>query len=402
MSATHTIDTTDAVKATGHRADPSFLLELKKYGEVNIESCFNCGNCTAICPLSTDETPFPRGNIRMVQVGLRDNLLESVDPWLCYYCGDCSATCPRQAEPAEAQMTMRRWLTARYDWTGLARKFYTSKVWELGSVLLLAALVVGMFVIWHGPVVTDHVALNTFAPASVVEIGDLIMLGGLSFFLLSNVFRMWRFTLGRDERANLPLWAYVTEAWQLVYHFATQIRFSKCDEEAGLHFWQKARWRNHWLLVSGYVVMFVLVVFFLEWFQTDNYYPIWHPQRWLGYYAAAVLLFGAGTAIWGRIKKDQQMHRFSHLSDWMFPVLLFLTALTGLLVNIFRYMDLPLATYIIYVAHLAILTPMLVLEVPFGKWSHLAYRPVAIYLQALKEKARQQQAIAAGVPAPAD
>jgi hypothetical protein len=30
---------------------------------------------------------------------------------------------------------------------------------------------------------------------------------------------------------------------------------------------------------------------------------------------------------------------------------------------------------------------MLVIEVPFGKWAHLLYRPMAIYLQAVKDKA---------------
>ena len=35
----------------------------------------------------------------MVQLGLEDNLKESIDPWLCYYCGDCSLTCPKEAEP---------------------------------------------------------------------------------------------------------------------------------------------------------------------------------------------------------------------------------------------------------------------------------------------------------------
>ena len=114
------------------RVDPGLLSELKGYGVANVETCFNCGNCTAICPLATDSTPFPRNNIRVLQLGLRERLQQSLDPWLCYYCGDCSATCPRQAEPAEAQMTMRRWLTAQYDWTGLARKFYTSKWWEIG------------------------------------------------------------------------------------------------------------------------------------------------------------------------------------------------------------------------------------------------------------------------------
>lgn len=384
------------------RVDPTLLTELKEYGVANVETCFNCGNCTAICPLATDSTPFPRNNIRLLQLGLRDRLQQSLDPWLCYYCGDCSATCPRQAEPAEAQMTMRRWLTAQYDWTGLARKFYTSAWWELGSVLLLSAFVVIMFILFHGPIVTDQVALNTFAPVHVIEILDWTMLAGLSAFLLSNVFRMYTYTILRQPKLKIPFSLYLTEAWRLVYHAATQIRFSKCDEEH-TGFWQKVRWRNHWILVSGYVTMFVLIVVFLPWFQTDNIYPIWHPQRWIGYLATAALLFGATEAIWGRIKKAHQMHRFSHLSDWLFPILLLLTTLTGIVQHIFRYLGMPLATYYTYVIHLAVLFPMLVLEVPFGKWSHLAYRPFAVYFQTLKEKALVRAEEGQGeVLAPAD
>ena len=41
------------------------------------------------------------------------------------------------------------------------------------------------------------------------------------------------------------------------------------------------------------------------------------------------------------------------------------------------------ATYYTYVVHRAILVPMLVVEVPFSKWSHLAYRPLAVYLTGL-------------------
>jgi ferredoxin len=375
------------------RADPGLLRELRQYGDLDINACFNCGNCTAICPLSTDETPFPRNNIRMLQLGLRDRLLQSPDPWLCYYCGDCSATCPRQAEPGEAQMTMRRWLTAQYDWTGLAHRFYVSSRWELGSVLFVGALVVLLFALFHGPVVTDRVELNTFAPAHVVEILDWIMLAALSVFLLSNVFRMYVFTLRRGTDLKIPVSLYFTEAWELLYHFLTQKRWSKCDEEPDKGFLRKPLWRNHWILVSGYITMFVLIVVFLRWFQTDEIYPIWHPQRWIGYYATVALLIGTIGVLWGRVKKSAQMHRFSHLSDWLFPILLLLTTVTGILVHIFRYMDLPLSTYTMYVIHLAILVPMLVLEVPFGKWSHLAYRPFAIYFQAVKEKAAARQTV---------
>jgi len=366
------------------RVDPDLLLELKEYGDINVEACFNCGNCTAVCPLSTDATPFPRNNIRRLQLGLREDLLQSPDPWLCYYCGDCSATCPRGAEPAEAQMAMRRWLIAQYDWTGLARLFYTSKLWEIGAILLVAALIVMGFVLFHGPVVTERVELNTFAPVETIHLLDLIMAGGLLFFLGTNIVRMHHFIIRRGSDVDIPLSAYVTEAWNLVYHFVTQKRFSECDD--------KRPWINHLILVSGYVLMLILVLILLPWFQTDNKYAIWHPQRWVGYYATVALVYGSIVVLWGRFKKNREMHRFSHLSDWLFPILLLIGGITGIMVHTFRYLDWPMGTYVTYVIHLAAMVPMLVLEVPFGKWSHLAYRPLAIYFQKIKEKAAQRAA----------
>ena len=40
------------------RLDPNLMIELKQYGAVGIEKCYNCGNCTASCPLATDEHPL--------------------------------------------------------------------------------------------------------------------------------------------------------------------------------------------------------------------------------------------------------------------------------------------------------------------------------------------------------
>jgi hypothetical protein len=48
-------------------------------------------------------------------------------------------------------------------------------------------------------------------------------------------------------------------------------------------------------------------------------------------------------------------------------------------------------TYVLYVVHLAIAVPMLAVEVPFGKWAHLLYRPLAIYIAAIKRNALESQ-----------
>ncbi len=386
------------------RLDPHLLREFKAYGAVGVEKCFNCGNCTAICPLASDEYNFPRDVIRRVQIGQRERLTEGLDPWLCYYCGDCSITCPKGAEPGETMMAARRWLTAQYDWTGLARKFYTSLTWELGSIALLGLLVVWIITMFHGPLVTDRVELNTFAPLHIVHLADWIMAGMLVFFIATNVLRMYWLTM-RKIGQPIPLKLYFTEAWQLLLHAVTQKRWSECAGEEADEKGRKSKrtsWIIHMLLASGYGLMLVLIVFFLSWFQTDNLYPLYHPQRWLGYYATIVLLLGAGWALWGRIKKEAEMHRFSHPSDWIFPILLLVVTLTGILQHAFRYWGWPLATYYTYVIHLSFTAPMLILEVPFGKWAHLYYRPLAIYFQAVKVKAKKQAETVAGAFAPAD
>ena len=53
------------------RVNPDLLSDIKEYGAFNISACFNCGNCTAVCPLSTEEDSFPRRMIRYGQLGMQ-------------------------------------------------------------------------------------------------------------------------------------------------------------------------------------------------------------------------------------------------------------------------------------------------------------------------------------------
>jgi ferredoxin len=377
------------------RIDPNFMYEIKEYGAVGIEKCFNCGNCTAICPLTSDAYPFPRNMIRMVQIGQKERLKQKLDPWLCYYCGECSETCPKGAEPGETMMALRRWLTSRYDWTGLSRRTYTSTGWVIAMLLIAVAVVVGLALLLHGDVVTSEVALNTFAPIEIIHTADLILAAVLGVFLLSNLARMFFFTFSRDEITTTPIKVYISEAWNLVLHVITQKRFQECTDS-------RKRWINHLIIVAGYGTMFLLIVVFLSWFQTDNIYPIYHPQRWLGYLASGALIYGAGEAVIGRFRKKEQIHKYSHPSDLLFPVLLVLLSASGLTIHFLRYAELPMATYYAYVIHLVIMMMLYVTVGPMGKWAHLLYRPFAVYFQAVKAKAKEVQVESSAVPAAAD
>lgn len=372
------------------RIDPDFKEEMKAYGTSSSwNACFHCGNCTALCPLTENEALFPRKGIRQMQLGLKESLASNVDPWLCYYCGECSDTCPRNANPGEIMMALRRYLTTIYDWTGLARRFYNSKKWEFGMLGLVASLILILFIFFHGPMTTEltpqgGVQLNSFAPWKSIEIGDWILAGLLSFFLLSNIFNMYFKIVLKDRSLRVPPGMYITELWALIVHFFTQKKFATCEKG-------RSFWISHLLLMTGYSIMFLFIVVLLRWFQTDTIHPWWHGQRLLGYYATLGMLVGIIYFLIGRIRKDKQKNKYSHFTDWSYLILLLAGTLTGILVHIFRISGLPMITYYTYVIHLMILVPMLVIEVPFSKWSHLAYRPFAIYFYNLKKRAQSRQ-----------
>lgn len=364
--------------------DPGLRRELESVGGDDISACMNCGSCTATCGLVTDGSQFPRKTIRYLQLGLRERLLESADPWLCYYCGDCSERCPRDAHPGKTMMAVRRWLTSQYDWTGLSGLMYRWAWFETAVLLLVAGVIVGLFTLPAGfgfrlldkhPEALRTVRLDLFAPREVVHVGDIVLAVTLAALLASNALRMVAFVM-RGRR--VPLAAWVGALNELVVNAFTQRRWRHCTQRsAGL------LWLRHVLLVSGYGTIFVLVVVFLDPFQVQN--ASWNWTSILGYYACLMLLGASITMLYNRARKSTPMHEHSHFSDWLFPVLLMLTALSGIVLNALRLLDLPMPTYIAYEVHLAIAVPMLVVEVPFGKWSHLLYRPLALYLQAVQE-----------------
>jgi ferredoxin len=369
------------------RVDPNLVKELKKFGAGDWNACFHCGNCTAMCPLTEQGFLFPRKGIRSMQMGLKDKLAGQVEPWLCYYCGECSETCPRDANPGELMMTLRRFLTSLYDWTGFSGKMYKSRVLHITVMVFLFLAILASFLIFADfgiPLDNGVVRLNSFAPVHVIHVADSILLGILSFFLLTNIINMFYKVIIKDKTVKIPLWLYIKEIGSAVVHFVTQKKFLKCDRKTSY-------WISHWLIMSSYIVMFGMIIFFLEWFQTEKIHSLGHPQRWLGYYVTFGLIYATVYYFIGRIRRKEEIFKFSHHSDWIFIILLFLLALTGIFIHIFRLNGMAQATYIMYALHLAVEVPMVVTFVAFSKWSHIAYRPFAIYFSNLKKSARKLQ-----------
>jgi len=345
------------------RINPGFSDELKKYGAFDLNACYNCGNCTAVCTLSDEENSFPRKMVRYSVLGLDGELEASLDPWLCYYCGECSTTCPREADPGELMMSLRRWLTARYDWTGFSGLLYKSLPVSIFAFLLLLVAV-----IWFA-------ANQQFDVASIMHYGHFFEMAAITLvfalILLPNIIHMWWLTIYKPG-IKAPLSAYVKSLEDLIVHMFTQKRALGCDDN-------QFRWFEHFILVLGYLLLLFTTVF-LDWFETTSLFVIL-----LGYVESAVIFVVTFDFVRRRIQKEQAISKHSHPSDWFFVIWLFLMGVTAFAVRLFIDLDLIETNLWIYLVHLIILVQWALLIVPFGKWTHFLYRSFAMYFHRVIE-----------------
>jgi quinone-modifying oxidoreductase subunit QmoC len=369
---------------------PDLVRQIRRFGTFDANACLSCGSCTVVCNLSNGLGSFPRKPIRRALLGLKGAVLAGLEPWLCHDCGDCSASCPRQAEPQESMMTLRRYLVAQYDFTGIASKVLGTRVGEVVALFLVGLLVFGLALWYHlyyveldlDFLVTTAMGMEHMFP--LVEYFTYAVFAIPVLIILVNIARMHHFTMGKHLRFPVPLRYYVTEAKTLFIHMVSHKHMKRCDEDGAVH---NKRWIKHWLLALAVTAKCAIILFFLRWFQTDGIYPIYDPQRWVGYLIAAAMIVVPADILISRWRHRAQMHKFSEPSDVILPVMLILIALSGLVVHGGRYLGFELTGHIAYAVHLAVAVPLIMIELPFGKWSHALYRPFAIYFATVKERA---------------
>ncbi len=71
-----------------------FVNEVEKHSGQKIPGCYQCGKCTAGCPVTFKMDYSPNQIMRMIQLGMRSKVLESKTPWLCASCYTCASRCP--------------------------------------------------------------------------------------------------------------------------------------------------------------------------------------------------------------------------------------------------------------------------------------------------------------------
>lgn len=70
--------------------------------------CYQCGKCSAGCPVRNFMDESPNQVVRLVQLGFDDEAIKSSTIWLCAGCLTCSARCPQNFELAKFMDAMRQ------------------------------------------------------------------------------------------------------------------------------------------------------------------------------------------------------------------------------------------------------------------------------------------------------
>jgi len=82
--------------------------------------CYQCGKCSAGCPVRDYMDESPNQVVRLVQLGFDDEALKTSSYWLCAGCLTCSSRCPQNFDLAKFMDALRQ--TAIKEKTVIAEK----------------------------------------------------------------------------------------------------------------------------------------------------------------------------------------------------------------------------------------------------------------------------------------
>ncbi len=85
-----------------------FIKEIENISHANLSRCWHCLSCSGGCPFSRDMDILPNAVIRMIQFGMRKQVLTCSTIWLCVGCNTCSMECPNAIDMAGIMDALRQ------------------------------------------------------------------------------------------------------------------------------------------------------------------------------------------------------------------------------------------------------------------------------------------------------
>jgi len=85
----------------------NFLTTVSTLSRERIITCYQCGKCTAGCPMAEDMDLMPNQVMRYIQLNLKEALFQRKAFWLCVSCEACTTRCPKGIDIARVMDTLR-------------------------------------------------------------------------------------------------------------------------------------------------------------------------------------------------------------------------------------------------------------------------------------------------------
>jgi len=387
--------------------DLDFIKDMKAAGGDTLKKCFQCATCSVVCPLSSDDNPFPRREMIYAQWGLKDKLVGDPNILLCHQCGDCTAYCPRGAKPGDVLGAIRAYAYKFYGWpSGLAKLASSGK--NLPMLIGIPAVII--LVMWlisgglHIPSTEQfaHAGYGHFFGhwdfrllAKNVFFIDLIMVPSAGLAVIAaykGVKAMWN---AMAENAGVGEALYKPSApqfikeflWPSIVEIVQHNRFRECTTNAD-------RVRGHLPLMWAFMALFFVTIYsafaqdVLGIFIPSLHGPmsLWNPVKILANVGAIALVVGTGI-LWGnrsQMEADGQVSRTFY--DWFLIWMIMGVGVTGIAAELFRLIGIASVGYVTYYLHL-VSVMMLFLYMPYTKFAHLVYRTFAMAFERYRDSA---------------
>ncbi len=127
------------VELSSKRLRSNFIKKVAELSGQNLYLCYQCGKCSAGCPMGFAMDILPNQVIRLVQLGLEEDLADSKTVWLCASCLTCTARCPRGVDLSRVMEAVRL-LTLRKNKNHIEpSKMLPDEVADLPQIAMVSA-----------------------------------------------------------------------------------------------------------------------------------------------------------------------------------------------------------------------------------------------------------------------
>jgi quinone-modifying oxidoreductase subunit QmoC len=348
---------------------------MERGGEAMVR-CFQCGTCSAVCDLASEQFNFPRRQIHMAQMGMLDELAADPAIWLCHQCNDCSLRCPQDARPGDVLQVVRAKMIENLSVPGFMGSMVANvrRTWPMliGVPILFFVVLLGLtgnLDVPSAPFPHGEFAYELFVPHSLIYAVFFPVAAFVMWALWSGGRRYWESLDGAEKRRG----SLLTHLWPVLREILLHERFSKCTSAA-------PRKQGHLPLVLGFIGaaatsgLLIVAIYLLH---ATMPLSLLHPFKLLGNLSAILLVAGVLLLILFRMKPNDEGGSGSTAFDLFFLTVVALVVFTGVVTEAGRFV-LPLGLSCgIYVVHLGVVLTLF-LTCPYSKFAHFIYRTLAM------------------------